>query len=597
MVTNLGCVRPLGLSKRGKNVNVAFVSNTADCGLVLYDAKTRAEVERIPFPMNSNTGNVYAMEIEGLGSKGFAYQFYEGDALVQDPYAKAYIGNEKYGLREDVLGVFPNPAFDWGEDKHPNVAYEDSFVYLLHVRGFTKHTSSKVKAKGTFKGIIEKIDYLTSLGVTTLELQPAYEFDETIGHYWGYSLGRYYTPKNSYSHSGDGVKEFKEMVKALHAAGMEVVMQFYFPDQIPEWEVLDVLTHWVCEYHVDGFHIKAGHLNVERLKDAPTLSGCKIWYSYFEEKALNIYDQKEEIVRRTAVYNKDYCYQMRGLLKGDEGLMDACAKWMRQNPPFHGQINFLSNYDMFTLYDLVSYERKHNEANEENNADGSDYNCSWNCGVEGPTKKKTIMDLRKKQMKNAMCLLMFSQGTPLIMMGDEFGNTQDGNNNPYCQDNDITWLNWAGLDKNAEFFEFVKKLITLRKEHPVLRAKAPYRLMDYISCGYPDLSYHGEEPWKPSFAYHSRELGVLLCGKYAKIDRRTEDDFFYIAFNLHWEDHTFGLPDLPKELKWELEFSTDADVTSEESKATFAMVPARSVAVFRSVNNDKVKILKGNKKK
>ena len=587
MITNVGCVRPLGLSKKGKNINVAFVTNKSDCGLVVYDFKTKIEVERIPFPIGSKTGNIYAMEVEGLGSKRFCYQFYEEDTLVTDPYAKAYVGNEKYGQRDNILGVFPLPDFDWSDDVNPQIPYEDSLIYLLHVRGFTKHASSKVKAKGTFKGVIEKIPYLKELGVTTLELQPSYEFDENIGKYWGYTLGDYYTPKNSYSYSGDGVKEFKEMVKACHAQGLEVVMQFYFPEQVAEWDVLDVLSHWICEYHVDGFHIKAGHLNVERLKEAPVLGCCKLWYTHFEQKALNIYDQKEEIVRRVAVYNKDYCYQMRGLLKGDEGLMDACAKWMRQNPPCQGQINFLSNYDMFTFHDLVSYERKHNESNGENNKDGADYNCSWNCGVEGPTKKKNILALRNKQMKNAMCLLMLSQGTPLIMMGDEFGNSQDGNNNPYCQDNEITWLNWAGLDKNKDYFEFVKSLIALRIAHPILHAKAPYRLMDYISCGYPDLSYHGEEPWKPSFEYHSRQLGVMICGKYGKIDRRTEDDFFYFAFNLHWEEHSFGLPDLPKELRWELEFATDAEVTCETDKSTFAVVPPRTVAIFRSVSNKK----------
>lgn len=587
MVTKCGCVSPLGLSKRGKNINVAFVSSKEDCGLVVYDYKTKEEIERIPFPKNAKTGNIHTMEVEGLGSKRFCYQFYVGDTFVKDPYARAYVGNETYGKREDVLGVFPMAAFDWEEDSNPRIPYEDCFAYLLHVRGFTKHTSSKVRAKGTFKGILEKIEHLKNLGVTTLELQPSYEFDELIGQYWGYSLGNYYTPKNSYSHSGDGVREFKEMVKTLHAHGMEVVMQFYFPEQIAEWEVLDILGHWICDYHVDGFHIKAGHLNVERLKDAPVLSGSKLWFSHFESKALSIYEQKEEIVRKVAVYNKDYCYQMRGLLKGDEGLMEACARWMRTNGPGVGQINFLTNYDMFTLHDLVSYERKHNEANGEDNKDGADYNCSWNCGVEGTTKKKNVLALRRKQMKNAMCLLMLSQGTPLIMMGDEFGNSQEGNNNPYCQDNEIGWLNWNCLEKNKEYFEFVKSLITLRKEHPVLHGKNPLRLMDYISCGYPDLSYHGEEPWKPSFEYHSRQLGVLLCGKYAKIDRKTEDDFFYLAFNLHWENHSFGLPDLPKDLEWSLEMSTDTEVECEIGKGVFATVPARSIAVFRSTKRGK----------
>ena len=583
MGTKLGDVRPLGLSQKGKNLNVSFVSSKENCGLIIYDIKTKTEIERIPFPVNSKTGNVFSMEVEGLGSKRFAYRFYEEDKMVNDPYAKAYIGNETYGHSSEVFGVYPLSKFDWEEDTKPLVPYEDCFVYLLHVRGFTKHASSKVKAKGTFKGILEKIEYLKDLGVTTLELQPAYDFDEKVGKYWGYCPGNYYTPKNSYSHSGDGVKEFKQMVKELHAQGMEVVMQFFFPEQVAEWDVLDILSYWVCEYHVDGFHIKAGHLNVERMKEAPVLAKTKLWFTHFEQKPLNLYEQKEAIVRTLAIYNKDYCYQMRGMLKGDEGLMDACAKWMRSNRAYEGQINFLTNYDMFTLHDLVSYERKHNEANGEENQDGADYNCSWNCGVEGPTKKKTVLALRKKQMENAMCLLMLSQGTPLIMMGDEFANSQEGNNNPYCQDNEIAWINWSNLEKNKDFYHFVKELILLRKNHPILHVKEPLRLMDYISCGYPDLSYHGEEPWKPCFEYHSRQLGVMLCGKYAKIKRRQEDDFFYLALNLHWEEHVFGLPDLPKDLEWKLEMSTDGDVCLKADKSLFATVPPRSIAIFKSV--------------
>ncbi len=587
MITRLGDLRPLGLSKKGKNINAVFVSEKEDCGLIVYDFKTRLEVARIPFPKELRVGNIHAMEIEGLGNKKFCYQFYEESSLVKDPYAKAYVGNEIYGERKEVLGVFSNTKFDWEEDTNPKVPYEDAFVYLLHVRGFTKHPSSKVKAKGTFRGVMEKIGHLKELGITTLELQPAYEFDETNGNYWGYTLADDFAPKNSYAQSKDGVKEFKEMVKALHAEGMEVVMQFYFPIQIAEWDVLEVLRHWICEYHVDGFHIKGYHLAMNRLKKEPMLAHTKLWFTNFEAEELAVYDQKKNKERTLALYNPDYCYQMRGLLKGDEGLMENCAKWMRLNPSHAGQINFMSNYDMFTLQDLVSYDRKHNEQNGENNRDGNDYNCSWNCGVEGPSKKKQVIALRKKQIKNAMCLLLLSFGTPLIFMGDEFGNTQEGNNNPYCQDNEIGWVNWSLLEKNRDIMEFYKVLVDLRKTHPILHPKEAFRLMDYISCGYPDLSYHGEEPWKPCFAYHSRQLGVLLCGKYAKVNRRVEDDFFYIAYNLHWEEHSYGLPDLPKELEWTLALTTDEDVQMQLDKTLFATLPPRCIAIFTSKKRER----------
>lgn len=583
MFVKSGDVRPLGLSKRGKNINVAFVSDKEDCGLIIYDYKTKSEIQRIPFPLECKVGNVYAVEIEGIGSKKFCYEFYENQDTVKDSYAKSYIGNENYGERNKIFGVYPVPVFEWEGDVKPKVNYHESLVYLLHVRGFTKHASSKVKAKGTFKGILEKIEHLKALHVTTLELQPAYEFDETNGNYWGYSIGNYYTPKNSYAYSKDGVKEFKELIKSLHKEGIEVVMQFYFPQEIPEWDVLDILRFWISEYHVDGFHIKAGHLSVEKMKEDPALADAKIWFTHFEEKPILFYEKVREKEKKLAIYNKDYCYQMRGFLKGDEGLVENCARWMRLSFPHAGQINFFTNYDMFTLADLVSYERKHNEANGENNQDGADYNCSWNCGVEGPTKKKQILALRKQQMKNAMAFLMLSQGTPLIMMGDEFGNSQGGNNNPYCQDNETAWLNWSNLEKNKEFFTFVKDLIALRMNHPILHMEMPLRLMDYISCGYPDLSYHGEEPWKPCFEYYSRQLGVMLCGKYAMKNRRVEDDFFYIAFNMHWEEHSFGLPDLPKDLEWTFTLSTGADIElSKEKNSVFTAIPARTTAIFTS---------------
>lgn len=582
MLIKSGDVRPLGLSKRGKNINVAFVSAKDDCGIVIYDIKTKEEIKRISFPKTGRVGDVHTMEIEGLGLKKFAYQFYEDSNLVKDIYAKAYIGNEIYGERSEVLAVFPNAEFQWGEDVKPNIAYEDAFVYLLHVRGFTKHSSSKVRGKGTFKGIIEKLDHLKNLGVTTIELQPAYEFDETSGNYWGYTFADYYAPKNSYAHCKDGVKEFKELVKALHVEGIEVVMQFYFPEMINEWEALDVLHHWAIEYHVDGFHVKGSHLNMERMKEDPTLKDVKLWFDHFEEKPLSVYEREKDTERKIAIYNQEYCYQMRGLLKGDEGLMESCARWMRNNPSGMGRLNFFTNYDMFTLQDLVTYERKHNEANGENNKDGNAYNCSWNCGVEGPTKKKQIEKLRKKQMKNAICLLMLSAGTPLIFMGDEFGNTQEGNNNPYNQDNEISWLNWSLLEKNKDFFEFVKSINELRKNHPILHLKEAYRMMDFISCGYPDLSYHGQEPWKPCFDYHSRELGVLYCGKYSKINRRVDDDFFYVTLNMHWEEHSYGLPDLPKELQWVLKTSTDVLSERKEEKTVFVQLPPRSIAIFTS---------------
>ncbi len=216
--------------------------------------------------------------------------------------------------------------------------------------------------------------------------------------------------------------------------------------------------------------------------------------------------------------------------------------------------------------DLVSYDRKHNEDNNENNQDGTDSNYSWNCGQEGPSRKKTIVSLRLQQIKNALLMLFLAQGTPLIFMGDEFGNSQKGNNNPYCQDNDTTWLNWKNINSNKEIYSFMKKLIAFRKEHGELHQKMPLRMMDYKSCGYPDLSYHGEFPWKPDTTAYSRQLGMMYCGRYGEEGTEKQDEFLYVAYNLHWEPHEFVLPRLPKDKKWKTVLSSVSLAQKETQK-------------------------------
>ena len=208
------------------------------------------------------------------------------------------------------------------------------------------------------------------------------------------------------------------------------------------------------------------------------------------------------------------------------------------------------------MMDLVSYDEKHNEENGEHNRDGSDDNQSWNCGAEGPTRKKQVLSLRKRQYENAISMLFLSQATPRLFMGDEFGNSQKGNNNPYCQDNEITWLDWKDQVKGKDLYEFTTKMIAFRKAHPILHQPRELRMADYISCGYPDLSYHGSEAWRPGTGRSDRQIGMMFCGKYAIIDRKREDDFIYVAFNMHWESRPLALPKLPKGMEWRLEFST-----------------------------------------
>lgn len=605
MIITKGIPYPLGARSNNGKVHFSFVSPFSDCGVVLYEKKTRKEKLRIAFPEGFQIGNVHCMYVQGVSQEDTAYCFYEKDRLVTDVRGRAFLDEEASVLP----ACFPAAEYDWEGDRNPNIPYEESIGYCLHVKGFTRHASSGVKEKGTFLGLTRKIPYLKALGVTTLELQPVNEFSETEKqkgaadpfwdmetpesvrkNYWGYKEGCYYSPKNSYSFTKDAVTEFKDMVKLLHRNGLEVILQFYFTSDTPKWEIPEILRHWVMEYHVDGFHLKGENIVPDILATDPALSTTKLWYYDFPNGGKEgLRPEQSAAMRYLAEYKDDFRYDMRRFLKGDEGMLSAVMYHLRRNPDSCGQINYLTNYDGFTLMDLVSYERKHNEENGEENRDGNDYNASWNCGQEGPSRKKAVVRLRMKQIKNALLLLFLSQGTPLIFMGDEFGNSQKGNNNPYCQDNEITWLNWKNLITGKEIYEFTRTLIDLRKGHPVLRQPKEARLMDYGACGYPDVSYHGEMPWKPDSAHYSRQLGVMYCGKYAFLDKKTEDDFFYVAYNMHWEPYAFAMPRLPKDLKWTLEMITDEeakDILSEEEQPKI-QVPGRCICLFRSEKQKK----------
>lgn len=616
---------PLGAHCCAGGIYFSFVSKKDDCGVILYDRGSGDKVMQISFSKEDRVGNVYCKYVADVDASKLSYQFYEEEKLVADERARAFAGADEYGTErfdKDLKAVFPDDDFDWEGDANPRIPYENAIAYCMHVRGFTKHASSGVKHKGTFRGIVEKIPYLKEIGVTTLELQPAYEFPEvTLAeelkrersymapfaeadtaekkiNYWGYRKGLYYAPKAAYSCGDNPVAEFKTMVKELHKNGLEVVMQFYFPKEIAATEIPEILRFWVLEYHVDGFRLMGENIPADWLAGDPVLAHTKLWYYDFNVDAVYEKDERPGYCN-LATYGDDFLYTMRKFLKGDEDMLGKVLYHMRHIPEKTGRIHYMSNYCGFTLKDMVSYERKHNEENGEENRDGNDYNCSWNCGEEGTTRKKKVTDLRLKQLKNAMCMLLFSQSTPLIFMGDEFGNSQQGNNNPYCQDNSITWLDWKDKERNKELFAFWKELVNLRKEHPVLRPASELRIMDYIACGYPDLSYHGENAWRPGLESYNRSIGIMYCGKYAKKDRKNDDDFFYIGMNMHWEPHELALPKLPRGLVWkpcivtehlpEKKSVQDAKNESEPASGEIGVteksvrtIPARSIIIFKS---------------
>lgn len=595
---------PLGAHCEGDGIRFTFVSDQESCGILIYDKETGKRIEKIPFDPELKIGDIYCYYLTKYNASQITYQFYEGERIVPDENAAVFAGRHIYGKERNVKDLkagFVTEEFDWQNDRRPQIPYEDCICYLLHVRGFTAHSSSGVSCGGTFRGIIEKLSYLQEIGVTTVELQPAYEFleiptrqerrrdllypvrEEDLDNiapkklnYWGYKQGFYYAPKAAYA-AGEPCTEFKEMVREFHKRGMEVIMQFYFPKEVSYGKIPEILRHWLVEYHVDGFHLLGENLPAAQLAQDPALADTKIWYHSFDME--NVYplnpayqETKKSTGRNLAIYQDDYLYTMRKFLKGDEETVRQATNQMRHIPEKMGRIHYLSNYYGMTLMDTVSYDRKHNEDNGEDNRDGSDYNCTWNCGEEGRSRRKKVLRLRRRQYKNAVCMLLLSQSTPLIFMGDEFGNSQKGNNNPYCQDNIVTWLDWRDAARNEELLSFWKQLVGLRKAHPILHPENEMRIMDYIACGYPDLSYHGESAWRPQMENYSRCIGIMYCGKYVKIEHTREDDFFYIAINMHWEPHEFGLPRLPKGLKWESCLTSYEDVAVKKADVSEAEI-------------------------
>lgn len=634
---------PLGAYSESGRLRFAFTSIHEDCGVVLFDKKTGEELNRFPFTQDERVGNVYCKYIEGYRPSRIIYMFYEGENLIPDSRARYFERKATYMEEVDeneLKAGLVNKPYDWEGVRSPKLKFCESLFYCMHVRGFTKHPSSKVRHKGTFAGVVEKIPYLKETGITTLELQPAYEFLEVDSkrerqnkltynvndeellriskknlNYWGYKAGYYYAPKAAYSSSTDVVKEFKDMVKELHKNKMEVIMQFYFPEEFSRREILDILHFWLLEYHIDGFHLMGLNLPISLIASDELLADTKILYygfnmqeiygeKYFNNMHIN---EKEEssVPCHLAVYQDDYMNVMRRFLKGDEDMIPSVLHQMRHIPVGQGRIGYFTNYYGFTMMDMVSYERKCNENNGENNQDGTNYNHSWNCGVEGATRKKKILELRVKQIKNAMSLLTFSQTTPLIFMGDEFGNSQNGNNNPYCQDSETTWLDWRLLNTNKAIYQFWCKLTQIRREHPVLRQTRELRVMDYKACGYPDLSYHGKSAWRPVQESFSRSVGIMYCGKYALRKDGTEDDFFYIGINMHWEPNELALPKLPKGMNWEVLLCTNENeacelqlpmknVTTKEVEQP--VILPRSIVVFIAKNTEDAQAKKTSKK-
>lgn len=554
---------PLGINISGDHVNFSVaVPEGERCWLLLYRAGEEEPKER--YEMTEAIGEVRFLALEGMDPADYEYNYMIGGEVTVDPYARGLAGRDIWGKERDiqkheVRGVLKNGRYDWEGDEPLKLPFHSIVAYSLHVRGFTKHTSSGVEKKGTFSGVVEKLPYLKDLGINQIQCMPVYEFEECgrFRNYWGYGPAYYFAPKSAYAASGDGERELKDMVKACHKEGIEVVLEMPFTGDTSKQLMEECLRYYCLEYHIDGFLLNPYVAPMDAIHTDPILKHTKI-----------------------LVHDTGFQTVMRRFLKGDEGMVRDVMYWLRHQSETKEILNMITGQTGFTLRDLVSYDGKHNEANGEQNQDGPDYNYSWNCGAEGPSRKKAVTELRKNQTRNAFFLLLLAQGTPCILAGDEFGNTQKGNNNVYCQDNPVGWLDWSGLEKHPELHDFVKELIAFRKKHPIFWPEKEMTGMTYSKKGVPDVSYHGENAWRVPLEVSSRQLGVYYSGT----DRTGEgDEDCFVAYNMHWLEHTFALPALPRGKKWYRIASTQEGILDkaeplEDQK--FAEVKERTIMIF-----------------
>ncbi len=690
---------PLGATWDGEGVNFALFSENAEkVDLCLFDPSGKREVERIELLEHTDQvwhcylpygrlGQLYGYRVYGRYEPESGHRF-NPNKLLLDPYAKSIVGpldwshphfGYKVGGKEEDLGFdgrdnaagmpkcqVVDTSFTWGDDRPPGTAWHDTIIYELHVKGFTKqHPDIPPQLRGTYAGLASApaIKHLTRLGVTAVELMPVHAFvqdkhlvDKGLDNYWGYNSIGFFAPETRYSASGE-INEFKTMVKRLHSAGIEVILDVVYnhtaegnhlgptlsfrgidnaayyrltPDD-PRYYmdftgtgntlnmmhprvlqlIMDSLRYWILEMHVDGFRFDLASALARELYEVDQLS------SFF-----NIIRQDPVISQTKLIaepwdvgeggyqvgnfpvgwteWNGKYRDAVRAYWKGEGGLVGDLAYRLTGSSDLyerggrrpHASINFVTAHDGFTLHDLVSYNEKHNEANGEDNNDGESHNTSWNHGVEGPTDDPNVRRLRNRQKRNLLATLLLSQGVPMIVYGDEMGRTQGGNNNAYCQDNEISWVDWDLSRVDRNLLAFVRRMIRVRKEHPAFRRRRFFQGRRIKGAGVKDITWltpegreMSDEEWGHTFA---RSLGLQMAGysedQYDSEGRPEIDDDFIMLFNAHHEQIGFTLPSAPEEARWEVLVDTGyaAGLRSDGFFKPGAEYPlgARSMAVL-----------------
>jgi len=656
---------PLGPTWDGEGVNFALFSEHAErVELCLFDESGRREIHRVPireqtdqvwhcYLPEARPGLLYGYRVRGPyePAKGLRFNHHK---LLLDPYAKQIrnglkwhdslfgykIGHrnedQSYDRRDSAAGmlkgVVVDAAFTWGADRAPRTPWHRTVIYEAHVKGFTiRHPDVPRGLRGSYAALATApiIDYLTRLGVTAVELMPVHAFvdDRTLverglRNYWGYNTIGFFAPEPRYSATGT-INEFKTMVKTLHSAGIEVILdvvynhtaegnqlgptlsfrgidnpvyyrligdnQRYYMDYTGTGNtlnmrhprvlqlIMDSLRYWVLEMHVDGFRFDLAATLARELHEVdrlgafldiihqdPVLSQVKLIAEPWDLGEGGYQVGKFPV--GWAEWNDKYRDAVRAYWKGDGGIIGELAYrvtgssdlYARSGRRPYASVNFVTAHDGFTLQDLVSYNSKHNEANGEDTRDGTDNNRSWNCGAEGPTDDSEINRLRARQKRNLIATLFLSQGVPMLLAGDEIGHTQNGNNNAYCQDNEISWLDWDPEHVDSEFLAFVQRVIMLRKDHPVFRRRNFFQGRQIRGAGVKDISWlrpdgqeMTDEEWNQEFA---RCLGVSLSGQAVdEVDergQRIQDDNFLLLINAHHEEIPFTLPAPPSSSGW-----------------------------------------------
>lgn len=606
-------------------------------------------------------GAAYAYRADGPWDLSNGHRFNRKKVLL-DPYARGATSelwqrekaidaedNLKYSMRSVVTD---NKKYEWEGDKPPRTPMSKTVIYELHPSGFTKSPTSAVRHPGKFYGIVEKIPYLKGLGITAVELMPVMDFDskdarevegEKLKNYWGYGTVGYFAPEDSYCISpneGSHLREFCDLVKAMHKAGIEVILDVVFGytgegDQngpvismkgldnsiyyllsaenrefymnfsgcgntlkanhpIVAKFITDCLEFWVKEMHIDGFRFDEGSILsrdefgnpmlhppvIWNIELSPILKNVKIIAEAWD--AAGLYQVGKFPGYRWAEWNGRYRDDIRRFVRGDNGMIGAVAERICGSPDLYesserlpaNSINFVAAHDGFTLFDLVSYSSKHNEANGNGNADGADENFSANYGIEGATDNKEINELRDRQVKNFLTILFLSRGVPMIAMGDEAGRTQNGNNNSYCQDNEIGWFDWGIAQKNNTLLEFVKKLISFRREHFELSSNH-YLTGELNSRSLPDVAFHGCKLHAPGFDNpSSRVLAITFAGHEDRED-------IHLAANMSEQCLEFEIPKIIGR-SWRKTIDTGLGFMNEQIASNTVKIPAYTIIVLIS---------------